>query len=92
MTTIKVKTLTSNLCKKGFRIVENDHTYFVLYIDGKKTSVKTKVSHGENEISDGLISKMAKQTFLSVKEFCDFAECKISEKEYVNKLKQDGVL
>ena len=83
MPNLKAHKVITNLCKKGFKTKENDHTYLVLYVEGKKTAIYTKISHGEIEISKSLVSKMAKQIGLSTLDFIDFATCKMSEEEYL---------
>jgi hypothetical protein len=42
--------IASALQQKGFRKKENDHTFFHLWVDDKKTAVFTKLSHGEREV------------------------------------------
>jgi hypothetical protein len=59
---------------KGFKPIEGDHTFFIYYSEsGKKSPVRTRTSHGSGykDISDGLVSQMAKQCKLTTKEFKD---------------------
>ncbi len=71
------------LKNKGFVVADSHHHYFIYYsIDGKKTTVKTKTSHGHREISDGLIAKMARQVKVSRSEFLDLIDCPLSRKDY----------
>ena len=56
----EAREVASGLEKKGFHRRENDHTFFHLWIDNKKTPVYTKISHGKKEISDNLLSVMAR--------------------------------
>ncbi len=88
MTVLKTRDVRTNFCRKGFREEERDHLYLLLYVDGKKTSIHTKMSHGKNEISDPLIGKMAKQVKLSKHDFIDFAKCILTEEQYIKKVKK----
>jgi predicted RNA binding protein YcfA (HicA-like mRNA interferase family) len=69
------KEIATGLQQKGFRLRDNDHSFFHLYVNGKKTSVYTKISHGEKEIHDGLLGTMARQVRLSRKQFNELIEC-----------------
>jgi hypothetical protein len=67
--TVRVARITRALLAKGFREFENNHTHYVLYVDGASTHVRTKVSHGEREADDWLMAQMAKQLHLTKKLF-----------------------
>jgi predicted RNA binding protein YcfA (HicA-like mRNA interferase family) len=82
------KDVKSSLTKKGFRLREGKDSYFHLFVDGAKTPVWTKVSHGEKEIHDGLLSAMARQMRLSKRQLGDFVDCPLSEEEYVRFLRE----
>lgn len=54
------------LTRKGFKQSESHHRFFIYHSKaGRKTLVKTKTSHGQREISDDLLSKMAQQVKLA---------------------------
>jgi hypothetical protein len=55
------KEIGAGLQKKGFVPRENDHTFYHLFVNGKKTVISTKISHGEKEIGDKLLGMMARQ-------------------------------
>jgi len=74
------------MCRKGFEQDDRDHKYLRFFYNGMKTSVKTKVSHGEKEIGDILINEMAKQIKLVKKEFIRFVSCDMNKDEYTNYL------
>jgi hypothetical protein len=74
------------LLKKGFRESikkKRDHDYFFFFYNGKKTSVRTKISHGEREIGDPNCSAMAKQMRLSNPQFNEFVDCSLELKHYL---------
>ncbi len=75
------------LTKKGFKQSESHHRFFVYYSkSGLKTPVNTKTSHGHSEVSDDLLSKMARQLKVSRSEFLDLVDCPLSRDEYEQKL------
>lgn len=82
-----------NLPKKGF--VEQDdrnHVFYHFKHDGKKTHIRTHVSHGSKykTLGNDLVSKMAKQCKLTTKNFRSLAECTISHEEYIKLLEEAG--
>lgn len=89
MSSLHTKDIKKNLQKKGF-IVDNqrDHIWFnYITTDGKKTPIRTKISHGKSDIGDDLISKMARQTRISKKQFVELVECSLSKDEYFELVK-----
>jgi hypothetical protein len=92
MATLKAKEVESNILKKGFVKLNNDHKRFWLVVDGKTIGIRTFTSHNGQDINDYLQSQMAKQLKITKKEFADFAACKLSESDYINILKNKGEL
>lgn len=95
MASLKVKDTISGITKKGFYEAENkseDHKWFEFWHDGKLTRIKTKFSHGDNEIGDSLIALIARQLSLTKKQFLNFVECTLSLNEYVNILKEKKII
>ena len=82
----------SGLETKGFRKGEGDHHYFIYWsIEGKKTMAKTKTSHGSGkDISDDLLSKMARQCGVTKPAFIRLIECPLQRDEYERMLRQSG--
>jgi hypothetical protein len=79
----KVREVSKALLSKGFREEKRDHRYYLFYYDGKKSSVYTKISHSETEISNSLCSAMARQMrLLGRSQFNEFADCSLSEEAY----------
>ena len=77
------KDVEATLKKKGFQETEGDHHFFVYHTKkGKKTLAKTKTSHGMKDISDDLLSQMAKQCKLSNRQFLDLVDCSIDRDDY----------
>ena len=90
MAALKARKVLSGLEKKGFVQAEGDHTFLIFYVNGKKTSIHTKVSHGSNEINDYLINKMSIQVKLERQKFLDLVNCPLSLGRYLEELKAQG--
>lgn len=88
MSAIKKKEIESALLSKGFIPHQTDHEYLWLYVAGKKTSVKTWLSHGIYEYGDDLLAKVKKQLGVSKKQLLDLIKCPLSHEDYVAHLKQ----
>jgi predicted RNA binding protein YcfA (HicA-like mRNA interferase family) len=84
--------VAANLERKGFVPDEGDHTFYRLFVNGKNTGIRTKISHGEKEIHDGLLSQMAKQIRLAKKEFLELVDCPMTESRYLQLLRERGHL
>lgn len=89
---LKARDVEGALTSKGFKPAERDHTFYFFYQGGKKTPIRTKISHGEREISDTNCSLMARQMHLSGPQFRDFVDCTIKEPEYLALMIQGGHL
>ena len=83
------RTVMSAFEAKGFSRRQGDHVFFHFFVNGKKTQIYTKVSHGEKEIHDGLLGTMARQLRLTKKQMGELVDCPLSQAEYV-KILQDG--
>jgi hypothetical protein len=91
VTILKIRDILKGLEKKGFHSEEGDHTHLILHFNGKKTIIRTKVSHGSNEIGDNLINLMSIQTKLDKKKFIDLVNCPLSMENYLQELRNQGV-
>jgi hypothetical protein len=69
--------------RKGFdELLGGSHVGYEYVVNGVKIA-STYVSHGgSDDLSDDLISDMAKGCRLSRKQFVAFAKCQMSEAEY----------
>jgi hypothetical protein len=90
MTTLKVRDILTGLGKKGFVQSESDHTHLIFFLNGKKTSIRTKVSHGSSEINDHLINLMSMQIKLDKKQFIDLVTCPFTLGDYLKELETQG--
>ena len=89
------KSVEAALKAKGFQAKEGDHHYFVYWtVEGKKTPVFTKTSHGPKpkDISDNLLSLMAHQCRLTKPKFLELVDCPMSREKYEEALQEAEVL
>jgi hypothetical protein len=92
MVSIKTNDILHGLEKKGFvRSAKGDHVHLVLYLGDKKTLIRTKVSHGSNEIDDHLIGLMSWQLKLDRKKFIDLINCPLTLDAYLQELHVQGI-
>jgi hypothetical protein len=77
--------VVGNLTAKGFKAVQGDHLFLVYHRqDGLKTPIRTKVSRGTNhrDISDPLLTQMAKQVRLPKRSFLELVDCTLDQAGY----------
>jgi len=79
---------------KGFQKLDGDHHYYVYWsVGGKKSMARTKTSHGSGrDISDDLLSKMARQCGVTKPNFLRLVDCPLQRPDYESLLKQGGKL
>lgn len=83
------------LAAKGFERDLGDHRFFVFHtIEGLRTPVRTKTSHGTStrSIGDELLSQMARQCKLSRKDFILLVDCPLSREDYERRLIEAGAI
>lgn len=86
---IKTRKISSSLQSKGFEKIESDHTFYWFFLEGLRTHIKTKISHGKNEYGDYLLSAMRKQLKLnSPLELKDLINCPMSQERYIELLRE----
>lgn len=61
-----------------------------MYVNGKKTAIFTKTSHGIKEYGGKLLKNMAWQLRLSPAERYRLVDCPMSEEEYIVLLREKG--
>lgn len=87
MTTRKSKEILNGLKSKGFQQSNTDHKKLILFVNGQKTSIRTKVSHGKKEYGDQLLALVKRQLKLdSSHQLLELIDCPMSTKEYVEYL------
>ncbi len=83
MATLKTRDIKASLKRKGFEPREGDHEFLMYCVNGRRTRIYTKISHGKSEISDPLIGAMSKQVHLKKEEFIDLINCPLTKEKYL---------
>jgi predicted RNA binding protein YcfA (HicA-like mRNA interferase family) len=91
MASLDANKTRQSLLKKGFVKAEGDHHFYLFRYEGKVVA-RTKLSHNDQDIGDGLISKMYKQCQVNKKQFLDLINCPLDEQGYIDILKKDGII
>lgn len=84
--------IKSALTTKGFVRANGDHDFMIYFTkEGKRTALRTKVSHGGGgkSVGDPLLAQMARQCGLTKKGFIDLVDCPMSRDAY-EKLLEDS--
>lgn len=92
MATYKPRMLERALLSKGFEKDNTHHKMLWFHVDGKKTGIRTRISHNVKDYGDPLLGEMSKQVKLPRKKFTDLIECPMSLTDYVGHLRNAGVL
>jgi hypothetical protein len=84
----------SALPRKGFECDERDqHTFFHLYVDGRRTGIKTFTSRGSSykTYGDSLLGKMAQQLHITKGQLVDLVGCTIDGAGLLVVLRASGI-
>ena len=92
MSSYSTREIRNALIRKGFRQDNTHHYLFWLYIDGQKTPVRTRLSHGLREYGDNLLGAVAREMSLRRRELDAFIECPLSYQAYIEILIERSVL
>ena len=83
MATRKAREIKVGLTKKGFITVQRDHTYLFLSVEGRKSSIHTKISHGNKEYGANILFLVARQLRITTKQLDDLLDCPLSYEDYL---------
>jgi hypothetical protein len=85
MTEVHAHRFSNALVTKGFARVESKHhTMFWLVVRGTRTSIRTRISHGQRKVDDALLSEIAKELYLSKRDLLRFIQCEITAEAYAD--------
>lgn len=86
--------LEAALFRKGFILVPGgNHKRFVLAPAGQRLKVQTLVSHATYTVDDSLASRIVKQLRMPGAQYLRrFVECSVSLDDYLDHLRDSGVL
>jgi len=82
--------ISKALPKKGFRKSQGDHHWYYLYVNGEKTNIRTKISHGNKDYTGDLWSCLRKQLKLSNDDLDNMLACHIGHDRYVEILVENN--
>ena len=86
------KAVKNSLEGKGFQLGRGDHHHLFLMVDGKRTPIRTKISHGRKMYTDGLWKCLKEQLKLNNEEPHDLLRCVLSYDAYVSLLVSKNIL
>ena len=91
----KARVVERGLLRKGFRLKNSRHRH-ITYVkfDGQSADhVSTVMSHGSSgDVNDHLLGRMARQLYLSRRQFDDLIDCRLSQADYEAMLRRDGLI
>jgi len=88
----KTRDIRAALQAKGFERVDTHHEMYWLRVGSKKTSIRTRISQGQAEYTDGLLAQMAKQLKLKRQELDELVDCTMTGDGYIALLREKGDL
>lgn len=86
------KTVKGALGTKGFTSGKGDHHHLFLMVDGKRTPIRTKISHGRKTYRDGLWKCLKEQLKLDNQQLNGLIGCTLSYEEYIEVLREKQIL
>jgi hypothetical protein len=90
MTPAPTSDLRAAFLAKGFLRDNTHHEMYWFHFQGRKTSVRTRISHGMSEYDDNLLGLVAKQVGLTRAELDQLVACPLTSAAYGALLLQRG--
>lgn len=91
MSSLPAREIDRALRKKGFVLENSKDRIYRLYAGGRKTRIRTLLSHTSNmDYDDTLLSLVAREMKLTKKELLQFVECTLSGEGYMALLSERG--
>lgn len=89
--TFSSRAVQAAILKKGFRVSQGDHRWYILYVEDRKHRIKTFVSHGSTHSIDSYLQgRMSRQMHLTRSEFNHFVECPLTAGQYAGLMRERG--
>ena len=92
MSSYPTRRIRTALLAKGFEEEHTHHVIFRLIVNGRKTGIRTRISHGAREYGDSLLAAVARDMGLRKAELDAFVQCPMSYENYIRVLAQRGML
>lgn len=83
MSTYPARRLRRAFLRKGFQEEKTHHRIFWLVVEGKRTRIRTRLSHGTKEYGPQLLHEMGRAMMLNRQELDRFLECPMDHEEYL---------
>ncbi len=90
MGAIKTQKIRRQLLKKGFKEDSTHHQMYWFYHGERRTSIRTRLSHGYAEYGDKLLAQVARQMRLNKRQLLRFIDCAITYEVYLRMLLEAG--
>jgi hypothetical protein len=90
MSVLDVQALRRALLHKGFRVDHTHHEMYWYFVEGRRSSVRTRISRGATEYDSRLAGFVARQLFLSRRQLAEFVECSLTADMYREHLIRNG--
>jgi len=88
-----IRIIVSALIRKWFIEEEcGDHKKLRLYVDGERTRIHTRYSHGARECDDYILGQMAIHLMLTRAQLNDLIDCRLSGEAYAEMLRERGII
>ena len=89
---VRTSDIELSLPRKGFEREVSHHVYFKFRYGGKDWGISTFYSHGQREVGDHLVGRMARQVKLPKADFLRLVQCPMSAEEYLELLVREGLV
>jgi hypothetical protein len=86
------KVVKGALEAKGFENGKGDHHHLFLMVSGKRTQIRTKISHGRKTYTDGLWKCLKDQLKLDNNQLTGLMSCTLSYESYLDVLRDKNIL
>lgn len=86
------KAVKGALQSKGFEVGNGDHVFLFLMVDGRRTPIRTKVSHGRKVYTDALWKCLKDQLKMDNVQLDGFIKCTFSYDDYLSALREKSLL
>lgn len=90
--TFRSEEVAKALLAKGFREEQGRHRKFTFYYQGKRTQIRTMLSHGSKTIGGDLLSAVKRQLHLdTLEQLRDFINCPMEYDDYITYLQSKSI-
>lgn len=88
---MKIREIEKIFRKLNLKVRSTGHNYGWLIVNNKKI-LRVHYSHGKGDVPPVIVNKIRGQLKLSQKDFVELINCPLTYEDYINILKQKGIL